>query len=357
MKNLIHIKRAALIVTMIAAITSCKHTEKPKDGSNKISYEPAATFPDYEKTALNNYTTNEPRLDEGGAQKAVARVLAYAGASDKFNLKEPIKDGGKLWYKNPADPSAALNINLENGDINLNTGMRAYAGNESTKDLLKKDEAGKMALNHLSKLSLAGNTQNEYVMAHIGGLNVGVHENNGDTKVYEKFTTVRFDRKLGEIPVEGHSRIIIQMAEGGKLTGLTKHWASFKGVRVEPAAMVAPDGLKSAFEQHMLSENTDATRIVVKKITLVYYDQGHGLIEPAIRAECETYYKTSKTDTTTRMFPYDIIEPILKSPRQTYSFMHDKFRGAKMKADDGKDQQQIPKGADEGRKDTTRYNR
>ncbi len=357
MKNLLNIHSATLLAVIALTFTACSRVDKAEPGKNKISYGQAAIFPDYEKIALNAYTTDEVKLDEGSAQKILSQSLEYAGAAGKFNLKEPVREGGMLWYKSPADPSAILNINLNNGDIALSTGMRAYAGNESTKDLLKEDEAAKVALTHLQKLSLTGNTSNEYVLAHVGGLNVGVHENDGSTKVYEKFTTVRFDRKFGDIPVEGHSRIIIQMAEGGKLTGLTRHWASFKGSRLEPAAIVPSDGLKQAFEKHILSENREATRIVVKKITLVYYDQGRGLIEPALRAECDTYYKTSKTDSTTQVFPYDIIEPILKEPRQTYSFMHDKFKGAKMKTDDGKNDQQIPKGRDEGRKDTIRYNR
>lgn len=356
MKNLFNITKATLFTVIVLTVAACHGVDKSEPGKNKISYGPGATFPDYEKIPLNTYTTDEAKLDEGAAQKILTQSLEYAGAAGKFNLKEPVREGGMLWYKNPADPSAMLNINLDNGDIALSTGMRAYAGNESTKDLLKKDAAAAMALTHLRKLSLTGNTKDEYVMAHVGGLNVGVHDNNGKNTVFEKFTTVRFDRKFGDIPVEGHSRIIIQMAEGGKLTGLTRHWASFKGSRVQPEAMVVTDDLKRSFEKHILSENTDAISITVKKISLVYFDQGHGLIEPALRAECETVYKTSKTDTTTRVFPYDIIEPILKDPRQTYSFMHDKARAPKNTTDDGKNEQPIPRGKDEGRRDTTRYN-
>lgn len=346
--------RMLLLAILILAVTACHRKDRPGTEKNKITYDQSAVFPDYEKVTLNTFQISETKLELEAAQKIITQSLAYAGAADKFNLKEPVRENGMLWYKSSSDPSAVLNINLENGDISLNTGMKAYAGNESTRDLLTKDSASTMALTHVRKLGLLGSSPNEYVVSHVGGLNVGVHDEKGNTSVYKKFTTVRLDRKFGDIPVEGHSRIVIQMAEKGRLTGLTKHWASFKGQPVAATAIVATDALKASIEQHILSENTGATSIRVKKITLVYYEQGHGLIEPAIRAECETRYPTSKTDSTERVYPYDIIEPLLKEPRQTYSFMHDRFKGPKTRNDDSKDQKAIPRGQDEQRRDTSR---
>jgi hypothetical protein len=331
---------------------SCREP-KPAPGENKIVYDSGAIFPDYEKISFNIYEmSSEAKLDEATAQKNLSSLLGYAG-SGKFNMKEPLRENGTLWYRSPADPSAVLNINLNNGDITLNAGMKDFAGDNSTPGLLKNESASEMAKKHLTQLGLLNNDQKDYTIAHVGGINMGSNDEKNKSVVFEKFTTVRFDRVLNGIPVEGHSRIIVQMAQEGKLVGLVKQWAPFNPRAVQPAEITSRDSLKRSIEQHMQSENTQATRIVVKKIDLIYFDGGRGLIEPAIRAQCETFYKGTGRDTTTKMFTYDIIEPLLKNPRQTYSFMHERFRGPAMKNDDNASKEIVPRGRDEVQRSDT----
>ncbi|MBI1803216.1 MAG: hypothetical protein HYR77_02005 [Ignavibacteria bacterium] len=107
--------------------------------------------------------------------------------------------------------------------------------------------------------------------------------------------------------------------------------------------------LKKDFEKYVLSENTDAQKISVTSIELVYYDNGKGIIEPALRAKAETEYATDKAKQKTMKFPYDIVVPLLKTPQAIYSYMHDKFKNGidKKATDDSLNQRPMEKGVDE----------
>jgi len=282
-------------------------------------------------------------------KKNVSQLLQYAGASSEFDLANAIKENGILFYKNPKDPSAILNVNLANGDISLNRGTMAYAGLNSTPDLMKNEEALKMAKQHLAKLDLGKGDENFMTVGHVGGVNMTMHDDKQGDKIYEKFTTVRFDRELDGIPVLGHTRLLVQMGSKGSIQSLVKQWAPLSNKMISTEAIVNRDDVKKSIEKHLMDENKGAEKISIKKITLIYYDPGKGIIEPALHVIAEVHMPRTKTNTSFIGFKHDMVEPLLKNSRLSYTFMGEKHEMPKQQdATDNKSE--IPRGADEKNK-------
>jgi len=235
------------VIVVIAGCKSC--TPKPVENppaKSIVTYEAGATIPDYQKMTLQNYEVAAgAKTDEATAQKNVSQLLQYAGASSEFDLANAIKENGILFYKNPKDPSAILNVNLANGDISLNRGTMAYAGLNSTPDLMKNEEALKMAKQHLAKLDLGKGDENFMTVGHVGGVNMTMHDDKQGDKIYEKFTTVRFDRELDGIPVLGHTRLLVQMGSKGSIQSLVKQWAPLSNKMISTEAIVNRDDVKN----------------------------------------------------------------------------------------------------------------
>jgi hypothetical protein len=338
---------SALAISLVS-FAACKKTEQPPQPSGSIvTYESGADIPDYEKMALSSYTVSEKaRLDENGAKAMVQRTLEASGAMTEFNTKESVKDGDRLWYRNPKDPSAILNVDLRNGDVALNRGMRPYMGNTVTPDLMKNDDAVNAAKTYLQKMGVDLSDEKSIYMSHVGGVNLGTHDEKQGEKTYEKFTTVRFDRRLDGISVLGHSRVLLQLAEKGKVQSFIKQWAPVDGAKVAPEQVAKKDEVKRSLEDHLTKENEGASKITVKKIVLVYYDDGKGIMEPALHVICEVEYPGVK-GAPSQKYKHDTVEPLLKQPRMSYTFTGEKHDAEPKKTDEVNQNEPIQRGPDE----------
>ncbi|MBI3365153.1 MAG: hypothetical protein HY033_09625 [Ignavibacteriae bacterium] len=228
-----------IVCSMVAPflLTSCHR----KTEENKITYSENAVFPDYEKINFNTYQISpDARLSDTTAQKTIGQLLQIIHAEKYFDMSQPDTEEFRLWYKGIKDPSAILNVNLRNGDITINKGMAVYRQDSSTKALPKGDAALRIAKEYLQKLNFLDEEKN-MVVAHVGGVNMGVHSEQGKGEVYEKFTTVRFNRMLNGIPVFGHSRIILELAEEGSLHGIIRQWPPLSATPVKGESLLSKD--------------------------------------------------------------------------------------------------------------------
>ena len=317
-----------LSASFFSLFLSCKLGDKDPgksftDDGNKIEYTKDAVFPKYEGLELAVFSTpaNFTMTSDIG-DRYIRLAGELAGIKNEMRLNEEQKSDTERWYINPNDPSAIVNFNTRNGDLTFNSGMKAYLGNKSTPDLLKNEKAVEQAKTYLSKLEILYKPE-ELVQAHVGGVNLGVHE--GDkTAIFEKFTTVRFDRQLDKIPVYGHSRIIVQMAEKGKLNTLIRQWTPLDRTVAKKEELLVTDSLKRQLEKAILSENRDAQKIRLESLQLVYFDAGLGTIEPAIHVIGKTVHaiKDKAGAPSTQEFAYDSVIPLLKAPRSRYPYSH-----------------------------------
>ena len=329
MKSILNIRIVGYLIIFCLCnfMLSCFPAKDSTGLGNKIEYTKNAVIPQYEGLQLAVFTKPKDykmNVDQGERLiKMCSNLSDVSGRGNELRLNEEQKSENERWYINPRDPSAIVNFNMQNGDFTFNTGMRAYTDKRSTPGLQKAERAVEQAKSYLAKLEILYN-RDELVTAHIGGLNMSTHDAENNKAVYEKFTTVRFDRQLDKIPVYGHSRIIVQMAEEGKLNSLIRQWTPLNKLTTKKEEILTSPDFKKQLEQAILSENTDAQKIRLESLDLVYYDDGLGRIEPAVHVTGKTVHALKSRDgsTTSQEFSYDTVVPLLKSPGVRYPFNH-----------------------------------
>jgi hypothetical protein len=310
-------------------------------------FAPGVVIPDYQSKPLKTYeVSDKSAVDETTAINNMQQLITLMGEQNSFDLTNKVKDGDRLFFMNKLDPSASSIVNLKTGDITANAGTKNYMTLTSTPGLIKKDEAVSIAKRYLQQLKYADFNDASLVQGHVGGVNMGTHDSLNQSQIYEKFTTVRFDRNLDSLPLLGHSRIVVQLAEQGKLHGMIKQWPAYNGSAVNREAEVVPDDAKKSIATHLMQENKNAKNITVEQVNLVYYES-RGKIEPALHIICKVQLAKSKTDTTRMTFPYDIVEPILKNPKMLYTYMAESHKDQPKLKDEADMKQPAMRGNDE----------
>jgi hypothetical protein len=168
------------------------------------------------------------------------------------------------------------------GEIFLNGGFQRYQGNAHTPALLnKKGQANKKLKEHLMNLGLSIDpTQIQDIQ--IGGLNMAVHHENGETEDFNKFTVVRVSRKIDGIPVLGASRIVARLAENGELHSLVYRWTKVKKEELTEKDLLDDQTIENIISDKIIEKGQKAKRVHVNMKTLALYDDGNGVIEPVI---------------------------------------------------------------------------
>jgi hypothetical protein len=320
MKNIIIYSLCVSTGILLFLQLSC-NPKPPAD--NRIEYTKDAVFPKYSEVQMAVYTIPKDfRTSPDEFQSFLKRATQLAGDRSKLVVNPNVKYDNEIWYHNPKDPSAFINYDLRNGDFTYDKGVSNYLGNRTTPGLLKADKAVERAREHLKKLGFPIE-ESELSVVHVGGVNTGVYDGT-KSEIYEKFTTVRFGRLLNKIPVYGHSRIIVQMAEEGKLAKVIRQWTPLEKATLRSDDMLPSGDLKKRLERSVLSENAGAQKVRIRSLQLVYYDNGTGIIEPAIRVLGKTVQSSTgrggKVETVE--YPYDTVVPLLKSPQLRYPYTH-----------------------------------
>ena len=337
-------------------LTTGAYSQTPTAGKPVLTYAESAKLAPLAKTSLQTFTARRAQpMTSAEAARLAEKVSTFAKASLRPDQGEA-KSGNTLYFRNPADPSAVLSVRLGRGDFLFNKGLAAYSAEKDTSGLPSKDEAVRLAQRHLESLGLAP-PADEAVVAHVGGLNMAVHREDGTTADYRKLVTVRFDRKLAGLPVVGDSRAVLQLGESGELAGLVWDWLPARGRQVSPTELRTEAQIRTEIERRIRAESGTALRIVVQKQDLVLYDDGRGTIEPAIRVQAERTFRVKmvngKDQGQMREYtvPYDAIVPVLANPKAVYPDAKDAEVTRRLKRDkpgalqgDPKDDEPRPKG-------------
>ncbi|HEX5718786.1 MAG TPA: hypothetical protein VF179_21675 [Thermoanaerobaculia bacterium] len=302
-------------------LTSGARSQTPAASKPALTYAESARLAALPRTSLQTFTTQRSRpVTPEEASRLVEKVTGPAKVALRLD-KEQGKSGANLVFRGQ-DPSAVLSLNPRRGDFLFNKGLAAYSAEKDTPGLPSKEEALKVAQRHLDSLALAPPAA-ESLVAHVGGLNMAVHREDGTTGDYRKLVTVRFGRKLGGLRVVGDSRAIVQIGEGGELAGLVWDWLPAKGRPVRAAELRSDEQIRAEIERRIRAESGSPVRIVVQSQELVLYDDGTS-IEPAIRVKAERTYRVKmvngKEQGQMREYtvPYDAIVPVLAKPRAVY---------------------------------------
>lgn len=79
----------------------------------------------------------------------------------------------------------------------------------------------------------------------------------------------------------------VQMAEEGKLAKVIRQWPPLQRVELKSDEML---------QKAIIGENADARKVRIGSLQLVYYDNGTGIIEPAIRVVGKIVQETTGVD-------------------------------------------------------------
>ncbi len=218
--------------------------------------------------AKGSYSAALPNLAFADADGIAQKVLDYAKLP--MTLK---KDGEFLLYKTDTDNTAKLNINLASGDLVFQKGLGLMMGNADTPNLPQKGQAPAIAKQHLKSLGFL--PKGGMVLHEVTTLKKAVA--GGD--VYEKLTLVFFKRKLAGLPVIGASRIVVMLGSNGDLAGLIVRWLD-----VSPSQFAGLRGgdMRDYIKGKVELKQADTQSIIIKKAELVMYDDGKGVMEPAL---------------------------------------------------------------------------
>jgi hypothetical protein len=260
-----------------------------------------SSYVNVDKSAIKDtYTGVLPNLGFNGADAIAQEVFTYTGAA--FYLDELHQIENCLLYRGD-DKTAKFEINKVTGDIIFRKSTAAYDGEGNTPGLPSKKQAPTLAKKHLKALGL---DKKGLVLNKVNVLKEAVY--NGQTsEIFEKLVIVSFKRKLGGIPVWGASRVVVTLGTGGELAGLILRWYDVEKVKVP--------GVVKNIKEHLTNKIKDKQKdhhfVLVKKSDLVMFDDGNGVIEPAVFVQGEV---NENGDT----FSCDWMVPVLTDSKAQY---------------------------------------
>ena len=330
-----------LLLTVIALgfmYISCE--KKPR--IVKIEYDRSIKPITLEGKMLQSFSLNYAKeISEESVLKMARQLTSVSGKSLNFRKIMDINDG-LMGLSNEKDPSASFEMDTRSGNFLYNGGLAEYKKNGSTPNLLKEEKAKSTALQHLEKLDLLPDIE-ELELVNIGGLNMAILNEDSTTEIYQKLVTVRYNRKLSDIPVMGDSRIIVHMGRNGELAGIIYYWGDILEKRIiELDDVLLDKEIRKELEGRLKAAAMDAKRIIVEKVDYVLYDDGKGQIEPAFYVQAKLFYEISDAESGEVMkydAPYDYYVPVLKKPLAFYPYMET----AKIKPTDSRNLKIVPK--------------
>ena len=268
------------------------------------------------KGELNTYLMQKPSPEQ---LRNVLSISTKMGAASgvKLEYEKPIVVGeSRQQFIGQGDSSALFELDSLSGNFLFNSGMNKYRDEESTKALPEDKLAANYAYYMLRKYGLDVNPD-ELRLAHVGGLNMAVPDGKGGSTIFEKLKTVRFDRVLDGLAVEGSARILVSLGERASLSGMIFQWPKIgKSVPMDASQMRKPDSIRHQALKTIQDMSKKARTARLTRASLVLYDDGQGVTEPAYHFVVERVMDVGESEPA--MIPYDFYVPIAENPQAFY---------------------------------------
>jgi hypothetical protein len=283
------------------------------------------------RSDLRNYKVVPPTAAESEQRAALAKQLGEQ-AGLRFQASEARYSDGRTGQIDSADPSASFEYNTKLGTLLFNGGLRKYRDDASTLSLPKSEEAAALARRQIQALKLPLSSA-ELAGVRVGGVNLAVPNGAGDSTIYEKFRTVRFSRAIAGVPVEGDSRVVVQLGSRGALAALVYQWPTVAaGEVLRTDDLVKTGAIREGALKQLEAITARADDAVLTAADLVLFDDGRGVVEPAYHFTVERYYADDKAGSTN--IPFDFYLPAVTQSRALYPHLE----VAAVKAKDGRDE-------------------
>jgi hypothetical protein len=225
---------------------------------------------------------------------------------------------GDLYYVDAKDPSCSYYFTPSTGDISFFVGTADYEGSGDTPGLPGDDAAAELALMYLEQLGMMPDHPEQMVLAKVTTLRMAEATQDGSRADFAKMVSVYFSRQIEGVPVTGPgSKMIVHLGENGILTGLTRRWTEVEPVATESLDLLGTEQVLDQVHTHLAREWSAAAEIHAETPVLVYYDDGHGWLEPAYAVVADVSHRLP--DGSLTHAPALEIVPALKRPQAQYA--------------------------------------
>lgn len=266
------------------------------------------------------YTLEQKPSKQKKTKGWAERITSYTDVTLDENSSKAVASEQLFSVEN--DPTGYLAV--EGDDVVFNKGTKKYEGDGDTSNLPEKKEAVLIAKKHMADLGmLKGSIRSELKLAHVGGVNKAVYNSeDGTHQDYKKLVTVYYDRRIKDVPVVGHSRMVVTLGADGELTGLIKKWTKMsKNLKFDANDFLSKTQVKKQVKDMLTRHYKKSKKELVDTLKVtdaryILYDDGT-TIEPALFAlgEVAQYDGTS--------YNGDWIIPVLKNPEANYKILSD----------------------------------
>lgn len=259
-------------------------------------------------------------LNQSDAQELLGRIMKSTRENNS-SFEKVQQLTGRFIFTSVNDPSAVFDIDQKNGSFLLNFGLGKYTAEESTSNLPSVQAAPELARKYLSETGNMPKNSNEMLVAHVGGLDMSVSKEGKSTGAYKKLVTVQFSRKLNGLPVQGPgSRIVMHLGENGNLTGMIRNWPQVEARKIQPAELKSDELIRKDIRSQLCALTGHSEKNTDQKSTIVLFDDGRGVIEPALFVTAKALYQGPNNREVIEI-PVDFYVPLLRKPKAYYPFM------------------------------------
>ncbi len=310
------------VTLLVFGVSTYAVAEQPISVEPKINWEvPTKNF--IGKKALITYQAVPIKpINQEQAQKMAEQLRETAGIRMPFDKVQEYD--GRFIFTSSEDSSAVFDVNSATGAFLLNAGLKKYSGKSSTPGLPSPKNAPDLAHKYLTKLRYLPENKKEVVLARVGGLDMTVAKDGKSSNKYEKLVTVFYRRVLQDVRVQGPgSRILVHLGEQAALVGLIRNWPDVKAQKVSRDQVKSDELIRHAIQRRLLKMADQAREIIVQKAELVLFDDGRGVIEPAIYVIAAARYQGPKRAKGVVEIPVDFYVPVLLKSKGYYPFHKD----------------------------------
>jgi len=309
---------AALPAPAVAAPQERLQKTTPADSWNALR--------DAVDTGLFSYVAQSDEMSEAEID-GLAETLLDAGRVQLRLVTGPATDTSR-FYQGMSDPSATLEIDPQARAAYFSKGYAQFLGEQSTPNLPRSLEAPRFAMKLLEDLQLVPQNRDELVVEHVGGVDMGVRREDGSTETFKKQVTVRYGRVLDGLPVRGSgSRIVVRMGAEGELAGVIYNWQELERRPIPAAQRLSGPEMMALVRARVLQIEADTVLTEIEAAELVLFDDGQGVLEPAIHVILQLTMEYTTTNANgvqvqeTMQNPYDFFLPLVRHPRAQFPML------------------------------------
>jgi hypothetical protein len=295
--------------------------------TNAVQYDKGLKPLEYNASNFKTYRLlNKNKVNADIAKSRMNEILALSQKKQLRFLQDTAKDPESKYigFRRSDDASGVFEMNRITGRIVFNSGLKEYNGDLSTEGLPTEQEAVTLAKRYMTQIKLVDD-EKELSKPVFSGLEMSAKKDGGKAQIYKKMITVRYNRIKDGMPVEGASRLIFSFGKKGELTSMIADWGKWEASVLSAGAVIDPKEITRLIEKKILAETGGAKQILVTKREVVLYDDGQGLMEPAVYVTAMLKYTRRSKDGKEQEYsiPYDFYQPLQKSSAALFPHVKD----------------------------------